>query len=189
MANNQIPGQVLLASNGTVSVAAFGTALPTTTTGALNAAFKPLGYLDENGVSITPSVNTTGVKAWQSATDVLTILTDVGLQAKFSAIQLDSITTSAYFFGGTWVNDGLGNTTMTFSSNPALAVNSVVIDWVDQNAYAYRLILARGQFTNRDALQLQRTNNMAFGVEFECLDNSGSLGSLLTTNPVILSGS
>lgn len=189
MANNQLPGQVTLASNGTVSVAPYGTALPTTTTGNLNAAFKALGYTTEDGVSITPSVDTTGIKAWQSAVDVLTVLTGVGLQAKFTAIQLDSPTTAAYFFGGAWVNDGLGNSTMTFSSNPSLVVNSVVVDWVDQNAFAYRLVLARGQFTDRDALQLQRTTNMAFGLTFECLDNSGSLGYLLTNNPVILSGS
>lgn len=183
------PNEVTLASNGQVSVAPFGTALPTTIAASLNAAFKPFGFISEDGVSVTPSVDTTGVKAWQSATDVLTILTGVGLTAKFSAIQLESATTAEYFFGGTWVNDGLGNSTMTFSSNPVLAVRSLVVDWIDQNGYLYRLVLARGQFTDRDAVSLQRTENMAFGVTFECLDNSGNLGYLITNNPVILSGS
>lgn len=185
----QNPNQVTLASNGTVSVAPYGTALPTTTTVALNAAFVAEGYMDDNGVSITPSVTTTGVNAWQSATPVLTILTGVGLSAKFSAIQFNSKVSAEFFFGGTWVDNGLGDATLQFSSNPTLAIRSVVVDWIDQNAYAYRLVLSRGQFTNRDNLTLQRTVNMAFGVTFECLDNSGSLGYLMTTNPVILSGS
>lgn len=183
------PAEVTLASTGHVWVAPAGTTLPTTPGATPNAAFIDLGYMDENGVSITPSVDTNGVKAWQSAVDVLTILTGVGLTAKFSAIQFSSRMAREYFFGGAWVNDGAGNTTMTFSSNPSLALRAMLVDWTDQNGYLYRLVLARGQFTDRDAVQLQRTENMAFGVTFECLDNSGNLGYLITNNPVILSGS
>lgn len=183
------PSEVTLASTGHVWVAPAGTALPTTVVATPNAAFIDLGYMDENGVSITPSVDTTGVKAWQSAVDVLTILTGIGLTAKFSAIQFSSKMASEYFFGQAWVNDGLGDATLNFNSNPNLALRSVLIDWTDQTGYLYRLVLARGTFTDRDAVQLQRTQNMAFGVTFECLDNGGSLGSLITNNPVILSGS
>jgi hypothetical protein len=186
-ANNA--NQVTLASNGQVSVANYGAALPVTTTGSLAGGFKTLGYLTDDGVSVTPAVDTTGVKAWQAAVDVLEILTSVGLTAKFSAIQLDSASTAAYFFNGTWVDNGLGDATMTFSSNPSLVLCSTVIDWVDQLGFFYRLVLSRGMFTDRDALQLQRTANMAFGLTFECLDNNGSLGYFMTTNPTILSGS
>lgn len=181
--------QVTLASTGHVWVAPAGTALPTTVSATPNAAFIDLGYMDENGVSITPSVATNGVKAWQSATDVLTILTGVGLTAKFSAIQFSSKSSSEFLFGQSWVNDGLGNTTLTFNSNPSLPLRAVLVDWTDQTGYLYRLVLSRGTFTDHDALQLQRTQNMAFGLTFECLDNSGNLGYLITNNPVILSGS
>jgi len=46
---------VRVAPLGHVSVAPFGTALPTTVLSALNAAFVEVGYTDDNGVSVTPA--------------------------------------------------------------------------------------------------------------------------------------
>ena len=51
--------QVRLAPNGAISVAPYGTTLPTDESMALNVAFKDLGYASTEGVTLTPGVSTT----------------------------------------------------------------------------------------------------------------------------------
>jgi len=175
-------GNVRLAPTGHVYVAPFGTALPTSATSGLNAAFKELGYIDENGVSVTPSVNTNGIPAWQAAVDVKTVLTSVALDVKFTAMEITQVTTAEFFFGISWTNS-LGQGFLSMSSNPTLAERSMIIDWTDDTNFANRLILNRGIVTDRQDMQIQRTQALVLGMTFHVLDNNGVLGSYYSTNP------
>ena len=178
-------GNVRLAPSGHIYIADFGTTLPTSTTDTLDAAFKELGYTSDDGVSVTPSVDTSGIKAWQSAVDVKTVITGVGLDVKFSMIEVTQDSTANYFFGSSWSNS-LGEGLLAFSSNPSLAERSVVLDWLDDLGYDTRLVLDRGIITDRDAMQLQRTQATALGVTFHVLDNSGTLGRIYSANPDLI---
>jgi hypothetical protein len=178
---------VRVAPNGHVSIANYPAILPTTVTVALDTGFKELGYLDDSGASITPSVDTNGIKAWQAATDVKTVLTSVNLDVKFQMIQVTQDTTANFFFGATWANV-INTATLTMSSNPSLAFKAMVVEWTDDQNYIYRLVCNRGILTDRDALTLKRSDAVAFGVTFHLLDDSGTLCKLLTNNPNILSG-
>lgn len=69
--------KVRVAVTGAVSVAPLSTAAPTGTAGALNAAFKDLGYIGEDGVTETQpgSGDVERIKAWQGGATVRTIRT------------------------------------------------------------------------------------------------------------------
>lgn len=183
----QDTNQVRVAPNGSVSVAPYPAVLPTTVTVALDTGYKELGYLNDDGASITPNVDTSGIKAWQSAVDVKTVLTAVNMDVKFQMLQVTQDTTATFFFNATWTNV-INTATMTMSSNPTISYKSLVVEWTDDLGFKYRLVLPKGIVTEREALQLKRTDAVAFGVTFHCLDNSGTLATLLTNNPNILSG-
>lgn len=174
--------QVHLASFGHVYIAPLGTTMPTDVTTVLNAAFAELGYLSEDGVSVTPNVDTNDIKAWQTPVPVKTVVTSVGLQCKFSMMQITSDTTAAYFFGSAWtrISGTLGK--LIFSSTVSTQERCLVIEWTDEVGNVNRLCFGRGMLTDRDAMQLQRTENLAFGVTFEALDLNGQLGYLLSSD-------
>lgn len=178
--------QVRLAPAGAVWIAPLGAALPTDVTTAMatvDPSYKELGYLTEDGVTITPNVDTNDINAWQSATPVKTTLTGVGLQVKVAALQVTQNATAEYFFGQAWVNSG-GLGKLTMPSTPSLAERTMVIEWIDDEAVPnkYRLLLGRGFLTDRDAMQLQRTEATVLGMTFQVLDNAGTLATILTNN-------
>ena len=177
------PTKVRLAPAGRIFVAPVGTALPTDVLTTLNVAFKELGYVDENGVQVTPNVDSFGVPAWQSAVDVKTGISKIGVQLKFTAIQVTKDTTAQYFFGASWTNTvAIGKLDMP--SNPSLAARAMVIEWSDDAVVpnTNRLVFGNGFITDRDAMQLQRTQATVLGMTFQVLDNSGNLGYWLTND-------
>lgn len=173
--------QIRVAPKGTVSVAAYGTALPTQVTAPLNASFQEFGYLDESGVSLTPGMDTSGIKAWQSTSDVKTVITGANLDAKIKMIQITKLTTGEFFFGASWTNAG-NQGKLIIPSSPNLQERSMVIDWTDDQLAHYRLVLDRGLYSDRDALSLTKSDATAWGVTFHVEDNNGELGYLLTDN-------
>lgn len=178
---------VRVAPSGHVSIAPFGTALPTTVLSALNAAFVEVGYTDDNGVSMTPNVDTQGIPVWQSAADALTIVTKANLDIKTNLMQVNQTNLSNYFFGSTW-SQVAGVATLTLNSSPLATQFSLVVEWTDDQNFINRLVIARVIFTDRDALVLNRSTATAMGVTMHALDNGGNFGTLLSNNPHLTSG-
>lgn len=179
---------VRLAPNGTLWVGPYGTPMPTVATFGVNAAFVDSGYLSEDGVTVTPKVDIKDINAWQAAVPVKTLINTVGLEIKGTLKQFNRNSTSLYFFDSTWTTAG-GNATMNVSSNPALTPHAVIVEWTDDSSYAYRLCVPNCIVTDRDAVDLKRTESVDFGFTLRALDNAGTLATLLTTNPNVTSNS
>lgn len=181
---------VRLAPSGHVYVAAVGSTAPVDVTSNWGAAWSELGYLDENGVAITPSLATADIKAWQSLLPIKTILTGVACTVKFNMEQLTSKITSEYFFGQSWTTSLPSNlATMNLSSNPTIPYRALGIEWTDDRNGVNRIIFGNGLITDRDVMTLNRTNATAFGVTYTVLDNSGSMGTFLSNNVTLVTGS
>lgn len=167
-----LSGEVRLAPFGHVYVADVGTAYPTDVTTPFSASWRELGYIDEDGVSITPSVDVADINAWQSLTPVKQSLTGMNLELAFKLIQVNQATTSLFFFGEDWTASA-GNAELIISSNPGIDERALAVEWTDDANNTNRLIIPRGLVTDREELVLSRNDEIQLGVTYRALDSDG----------------
>jgi hypothetical protein len=180
MAN--VSTEVRLAPGGSVYVADIGTTLPTTATMALNAAFDDLGYLDEDGVTISPSADFTDIMMWQSSVPVKTTLDTITLEIQFNMGQTNLTTWGLYFFVTDFTNN-FGQAKLEIPSNPGSQEKALIVEWTDDEGDQTRLVFPRAVLTDRESLQLVRNDATIAGVTFRCLDSNGTLGYIYSENP------
>ena len=82
-----VSDNVRVGVTGAIYFAPSGTALPTSASAALNAAFTDLGYADETGVVETQGETITNIRAWQNSAVVRKILTEHDLTYAFTALE------------------------------------------------------------------------------------------------------
>ncbi|WP_063754706.1 hypothetical protein [Streptomyces sp. NRRL F-2580] len=156
--------------------------------------FRALGYVDEGGVTITPSIETDPVNVWQSAVPVLYNVKSASFQVKATLMETNQLTTEL-FFGAKWVpatdKEGkviAGTFRLDLKSTPELSELALVVDWsqtVDGRPVRYRCVIGRAMISDRGAIQLQRAENGKFELTIDALDRSGNLGYVLTDDQVI----
>ncbi|MFI9202631.1 hypothetical protein [Streptomyces sp. NPDC053048] len=189
--------KVRFAPNGALYVApapgggAGGTTVPTTLGDGTTppTGYKAFGYTDEGGVTLTPSVETKPVAAWQSAVPILYNVTSAAFSVKASLLETNEVTTEL-FFGAEWVEvkDGQGAGTgvyrLDLASTPNLKEISLVVDW-SQASIRYRCVIPRAMISDRGAIQLNRTESNRYELTMEALDFNGNLGYLLTNDDIL----
>lgn len=130
MPNAKDTGETRVAGTGSIYLAPYGTALPSSYNATLNASFVELGYTDEDGVTFTdePTIERKG--AWQSFYPVRIL--ETARMAKLSAKleQWNTDTLRAASGGGTVTTAGSG---AKFTPHAAGTVTrwSAVVDVVD----------------------------------------------------------
>jgi len=176
------PSQFRLAPTGHVYVAPTGTAQPTDVSTAWAAGWTELGYLDENGVKVTPALNTTEINSWQSATPTKIIITGTKFSLDVNLQQSNLFNLQFYFWNSTWATSG-GINTQTILSAPTTDERMLGVEWTDVSAsITNRLVIPRGMATSRQAITIDRKSSQVFGLTFEALDSSGVLAYLLSND-------
>lgn len=136
--------EVVVAGTGHVWVAATTATLPapnTDPTAALTG-FVDLGYTEEDGVSLTGSVEIGEFKVWQSTSPVRRSRKLQVQEIKANLVQWNEATLVAAFGGGTITTTG-GYPTYTFPvAGDALQEYAVVLDWQDGDRN-FRLVVPR----------------------------------------------
>lgn len=129
-------------TGGAVWVAPVGTTLPTTANGALNEAFKDLGYISEDGVTNTPTRETESVTAWGGDTvlDNQTSFTD---QYQFTMIESTNIDAKKLIFGATNVTGTLATGITTTVNGEELEEWAMVIDTLLRDGGIKRQVLPK----------------------------------------------
>lgn len=134
--------EVVVGGNGKVYVAPAGTALPTNIATALNAAFKDVGYVSEDGVTFNDSKDVADVEAWQAFYPIRKLIEAKNSSLEFVMRQWNEDTVKVAFGGGT-ISRVSGITTYRPPTPDAgLTYHAVVVEWVD-GASTYRLVIPR----------------------------------------------
>jgi hypothetical protein len=164
------PSELVVASNGQVYVAPVGTPLPVNPTTALNAAFTGLGFVTEDGVSLSVSPEIQDFGAWQSRQPVRRELTAQEVLASFALEQWNETTVPLAFGGGEVTSPSTGVYRYELpSGNLALDERSLVIDSIDGDRHM-RFVIPRGNITDAVETSLQRTELSVLPIAFKALE-------------------
>jgi hypothetical protein len=146
--------------NGTIYIAPKGTTAPTDLETAWPAGWVDLGYLSDDGVEMSYSTETEDINAWQSLSPVRKVLTGVDMTLGFTAIELKASTISLYFPSSTMTEVTTGVNTLSIPAAPTADERAIGLEWTDGDI-VNRLVIARGEVTNRDSITLARSGAVA----------------------------
>ncbi len=180
-ATNYDPTLVRLAPDGRVLVAPVGTTEPTDVTTAFNVAFKEFGWITEDGVSVTPSVDTNDIRMWQSVMPVKRPVTGASLEVSMAFASHNKSVLQAYLLNTTGTSVS-GTARFEQKNAPASQEVCLAIEWTDDEGDTNRLILPRVTMTDRDAINLQRSDAVAYGITFSAMAGPAGYSAVLLSN-------
>ena len=182
--------EIIVAGSGEVYVAAVGTALPTTATETLNAAFVGLGYHTEDGVSISVSPTVEEFMAWQSRQAIRREMTAQEIQVSFSLQQWNEETLPLAFGGGA-ISSVSGGYRYDFPTDTAsLVEKAMIVDCVD-GSENHRFVFTRGTVVEAVETQFSRGATALLPITFKVLgpEAGGAPGYYLTDSAAFAAGS
>ena len=134
-------------ATGAVFVAPAGTAVPTNATSALNAAFKGLGYVSEDGLVNSVETDTETVTAW-GGDQVLSGQTSFAETFTVNLIETNIDALKLYYGEDNVTDDGSGNITVKQNSG-ILPACVVVFELVLTGGRIKRIVVPNAQITDR----------------------------------------
>lgn len=166
--------EVRVASDGRIRVGNVGTLAPADAVAAPDVGWTDLGYASEDGVTITPSMDTEDINAWQSAVPVRRIVTGSTLEVGFTLIQSNAETMALYF--NATVN--AGNFEIPVAPDPL--ERALLVDWID-GGENFRLLIPRAQLSETGEATLARGEAVGFELTFTALaPAAGPLATVFT---------
>lgn len=159
---------------GAIYVAATGSTLPTDATTALDAAFKSLGYISEDGLVNSNSMETTNIKAWGGDT-VLTVQESKEDTFQFTMIEVLDTQVLGTVYNTANVSGTLATgITVTANSKEATA-RSWVIELAMREGAAKRIVIPSGTISNIEDINYTDSDAVGYGVTVTATpDTSGN---------------
>lgn len=132
--------------SGAIFWAPKGSTLPTSATAALDAAFKCLGYVSEDGVTNNNTPETDSIKAWGGDT-VCVLQTERGDTFAFTLLESMNEDVLIAIYGSDNVTvDASGNITIKVTADEMVPA-SWVIDMIMKGNRAKRIVIPEGTIT------------------------------------------
>ena len=149
---------------GAIYSAPVGTTLPTTTSEALDAAFKNLGYVSEDGLTNSTNMEVEKIKAWGGDT-VLVIQKSKDDTFKYKLIEVKSVDVLKYVYGEDNVSGTLETGIVVKVNNSDVPERSIVIDMILRDNTAKRIVIPSCKisevgdinYTDEDAIGYETT--------------------------------
>ena len=156
---------------GAIWVAPLGTTLPTTADGALNAAFKSLGYMSEDGVTNSLAPDSDTIKAWGG--DVV-VTTDNGRDdnTQFTMIEAKNLDVLKVVFGTGNVTGTLASGVTIKSTNDPLPDMCYVIDMIMRGNTIKRYVIPDGKVTDVADVVYRDSDAIGYGVTIQSIPDS-----------------
>lgn len=160
-------------SRGGIFVAPLGTTLPTDAKTALAAAFKPLGYCSEEGLTNANSPVSEQTKAWGGDV-VLDSMTEKPDTFKWTLIESTNVEVLKLVYGDENVTGTL-KTGITIKANRKEQVEKVfVVDMLQKNAGVKRIVVPKGKVIEVDEIVYNDKHAVNYGTKISAApDNDG----------------
>lgn len=125
---------------GAISIAPVGTPLPTSTEAELDAAFKSLGYVSEDGLVNTTNLEVEKIKAWGGDT-VLVIQSSKEDTFKYTLIEVKNVEVLKHIYGAANVSGTLETGLTIKVNNTDVDEVSIVVDMIMRDNTAKRIVI------------------------------------------------
>lgn len=160
--------------SGAIYKAPLGTTLPTSTTDALDGAFKCLGYVSDDGVSNDNSPESQTIKAWGGDT-VLALQTDRPDTFTYELIEVLNEDVLKVVYGENNVEVGNGGEIHVKATAEQLEAHAWVIDMVLRDNRAKRIVISEGTLTNLATINYTDNDAVGYGITITATpDESGA---------------
>jgi hypothetical protein len=179
------PEEIRVAPFGRVLVTDVGSTAPTNLEDPFSSDWFELGYINEDGVTLTPNLTTNPYRVWQSRLPAKIVSTDLTFEVMFTMAQMNQGTTSIFFFDAQWVETEVGVYRLDVASDQILKERAMAVEYTDDAGHTNRLIVPRGFVSNREALQLQRNAVSEMGITYQALDQGGDAFYFLSDDPAM----
>lgn len=162
------------ATTGAISRAPIGTTLPTTADGSLDAAFKNLGFIGEDGVTNNNTATSEKIKAWGGQT-VLVIQTDKPDTFKFRVIEYLNEEVLNTIYGDDNVSGALATGLTITANTDEQEAQSWCIDSILKGDILDRVVIPNGVVSEVGEIQRYDGNAIGCDITIEALpDASGN---------------
>lgn len=160
---------VLVGATGEIYAGPAGTALPTTAAAVLNAAFVKLGFVSEDGVTMSISQDTNEIKAWGGST-VRKVQTSHLVEVKAVLLETNPGTVKAFFGTGNF-DDALNRIEVTKDMNER---GEWIIDTVD-GSNKIRLVIPDGEVTGHGDVVFKTDSAIGYEITITCYEDASSV--------------
>lgn len=154
-------------AGGAVFVAPAGTAIPTDATTALPAAFKCVGFIDTDGVTITPTETSNDFSDWGGDT-VESDKTDYKETTKFAMIETKADNMRLIYGDGSVTGDDeTGFAVLHKGGN--VEEHVMVVDTLIKDKKVRRIVVPRAVFDSMEAVAYKKTELVKYATTFKNL--------------------
>lgn len=158
---------------GSIYSAPIGTALPTDATTALNAAFKCLGYVSDDGVQNSDDRKTNDIKSW-GGDIVNSVQTEKTDTFKYTLIEALNVDVLKEIYGGSNVTGDLDTGITVKSNSTELDEHVIVIEMVLRNNVLKRIVLPSAKVTDVGEIKYKDGDNVGYETTVTCFPDDNS---------------
>lgn len=158
-------------STGAIWAAPKGTALPTSTSEALDAAFNCLGYVSEAGVVNSTSIESSKIKAWGGDT-VLVIFSSKEDAYKFTLIEVKNVDVLKFVYGADNVSGDLATGLTITANNSQPDEVSLVIDMIMSDNTAKRVVIPTASISEIGDITYSDADAIGYETTLDCIPDT-----------------
>jgi hypothetical protein len=170
--------QVGTANGPGIYLAPPGTEGPANTTDDWPEPWSVLGYLSDDGPTVSQSTDSEEITPWQSVVPIRTVLTSRGVTLQFTMWQLNAETLALYFDTDAVEPGDDGSVEMDIRTDSPQHIYAVGIDSADADR-VLRIVFPRASLSDAGDLQIQRGAAVPLDVTLSALDDGGRLAKIL----------
>lgn len=158
-------------TSGWLHMAPVGTALPTSCTESLNAAFVDLGYISEDGVTNSSEISADTIKAWGGDT-VITYQESKDDGFKWKLIESMNADVLKLVYGDSNVTGTLATGLAIKATADDLDAHAFVIDMVLKGGYLKRITIPEAKVVSVSDVVYKDNEAVGYETELKCTADS-----------------